>query len=370
MKNLKLLRKEFILYLVVLAAAVLYFALAGGGTALVILAAVILYGVFALAVTLAEGRKLSVRLPAAQERGKEGGEPVGIILKNDSRIPVLLCDVTLRAENRLTDAAAEEKIRTGLLPRQEKRVEADLSERCCGMIALEAAEVYVTDPIRIFARKIDLHERPAEILILPGLHKEEIDPETLWRYDMESFRFAEGKTGADTSETVGIRDYVPGDNIRSIHWKLSAKTGTVQIKEPGLPVDNRLMLLADKKVPAGGISPEKIDAETTRFLSISWSLLEKELPHTVGWYDARRQEYVSEPVTEPDDLYRVMPDLLSAPWREDSLDAGERFVEAETEKNFASYLIVTPSEENCEAGAGRMRAYGNVTVLTPEIEQA
>ena len=37
----------------------------------------------------------------------------------------------------------------------------------------------------------------------------------------------------DPSETQAIREYLPGDSIRSIHWKLSQKTDTLMVREYG-----------------------------------------------------------------------------------------------------------------------------------------
>ena len=41
----------------------------------------------------------------------------------------------------------------------------------------------------------------------------------------------QNRKGNDPSEIFDIREYVPGDDIRSIHWKLSSKTDTLILKE-------------------------------------------------------------------------------------------------------------------------------------------
>lgn len=46
----------------------------------------------------------------------------------------------------------------------------------------------------------------------------------------------------DFSETQSIRPYVPGDPVRQIHWKLSAKTGQTLLREIGLPQTGGILL--------------------------------------------------------------------------------------------------------------------------------
>jgi uncharacterized protein (DUF58 family) len=60
--------------------------------------------------------------------------------------------------------------------------------------------------------------------------------------------------GNDVSEILQIKDYVRGDSIKSIHWKMSAKMGKLMVKELDTPNDNSIMVFfdyapADKKRP-------------------------------------------------------------------------------------------------------------------------
>ncbi|MCQ2538114.1 MAG: DUF58 domain-containing protein [Lachnospiraceae bacterium] len=55
----------------------------------------------------------------------------------------------------------------------------------------------------------------------------------------------------DPSEAYGIREYVPGDSIKSIHWKLSEKTGKTMVREYGMPVPQpEVRLIAQTKKEA------------------------------------------------------------------------------------------------------------------------
>lgn len=53
------------------------------------------------------------------------------------------------------------------------------------------------------------------------------------------------KRGGGFAENHELRLYRPGDNVRQIHWKLSAKTGELILRQPMEPVQGQLLLRLD-----------------------------------------------------------------------------------------------------------------------------
>ncbi|SDG09010.1 Uncharacterized conserved protein, DUF58 family, contains vWF domain [Lentzea fradiae] len=60
-----------------------------------------------------------------------------------------------------------------------------------------------------------------------------------------------GQVGADErverggTDLVGLREYVPGDDLRRLHWATSARTGTLMIREDADPARPHLAVLLD-----------------------------------------------------------------------------------------------------------------------------
>lgn len=52
----------------------------------------------------------------------------------------------------------------------------------------------------------------------------------------------------------GVRDYVPGDPLRQVHWRASARRGELVVKEVDEPVGTELVLVVD--LGAGGVPGE------------------------------------------------------------------------------------------------------------------
>lgn len=60
------------------------------------------------------------------------------------------------------------------------------------------------------------------------------------------------RKGTDASEMFDIRSYVPGDDIRSIHWKLSGKTDELIVRQASDRTHYDLVILPDFGRKQGG----------------------------------------------------------------------------------------------------------------------
>ena len=70
------------------------------------------------------------------------------------------------------------------------------------------------------------------------------------------------KPGGGFAENHELRLYRPGDNLNQVHWKLTAKTGKLMIREPVEPMRSTVVLTMDLK----GL-PEELDV---RFGQLLW----------------------------------------------------------------------------------------------------
>ena len=58
--------------------------------------------------------------------------------------------------------------------------------------------------------------------------------------------YSDKKAGNDPTEIFAIREYAPGDKIRNIHWKISAKMGQTMVKDYGLPLFEKDTVIIEK----------------------------------------------------------------------------------------------------------------------------
>lgn len=93
--------------------------------------------------------------------------------------------------------------------------------------------------------------------------------------------------GGDHTEIFNIRDYVAGDSLHSVHWKLSGKYDELKCKEYGATNDNRLLLLADLSRRKGETtaSDARLNAVLDVVSSVSESLASRGIAHCAGWFN-------------------------------------------------------------------------------------
>lgn len=101
------------------------------------------------------------------------------------------------------------------------------------------------------------HGRAVQVTVLPRLLVASGPPPGVRR----------GHAGADErvehggTDLVGLREYVPGDDLRRLHWATSARTGTLMVREDADPSQPHLTVLVDDRATSydGDAFEEAVD---------------------------------------------------------------------------------------------------------------
>ena len=96
------------------------------------------------------------------------------------------------------------------------------------------------------------------------------------------------KPGGGYAENHELRLYRPGDNLRQIHWKLSAKTGDLIIREPMEAQQDAAMI----SLELSG-TPDQIDQKLGRLLAVSRYLAENGVKHRIFCYTGSGMEILA-----------------------------------------------------------------------------
>ncbi|MCL2285366.1 MAG: DUF58 domain-containing protein [Firmicutes bacterium] len=178
----------------------------------------------------------------------------------------------------------------------------------CGVLQVSVGNIAVHDPLGIIAKTLPVAATEQYIIIPPTGFPVDI-PLMDSVANPDSEEYSASKAGMDISETYAIREYQPGDPIRSIHWKLTEKLDKVMVREFGLPIGSSVLLVLDTATEAE-ISPAGWDATAELFFSTTLALLQDSFRLTVGWQSAETGGFASMELLKQDDAATAIQELL------------------------------------------------------------
>lgn len=112
----------------------------------------------------------------------------------------------------------------------EWRLEQTISllARRRGEHALPGVRLYVRDVLGVFERELQLSLERSSVVVYPEIRQ--ILLPDLKRTFLADGRPAEGGM-VDATRFVGVRAYTPGDPLRHLHWKATARHGQLMLRE-------------------------------------------------------------------------------------------------------------------------------------------
>jgi uncharacterized protein (DUF58 family) len=185
-------------------------------------------------------------------------------------------DSRRKSTERTAGALLETPVYFPYLPRQEsvkQRVPLLFPKR--GLYRQEAFRIVTRFPFGFLqkARRLDL---ASEALVYPPVAA---TPEFL-----EVFPGIEGALESHTKgrgqDLYALRDYMPTDSVRHVHWKASARTGALMVREFAREEDSRVLLVFDPHSNAANPSTdqptvENFERAVTLCAALAWTFYER-----------------------------------------------------------------------------------------------
>lgn len=319
--------------------------------------AVLMAAIFAPVLSIASaflflrGVKASLELP----QSCAAGDTVEARLELSGGRLMPSVDCTLAVENVYTG----ERIERELTATNDDAV-IKLTPSHCGLVRVSMAAVRLRDPlglVRLRARA----SAEREILVEPRRFEMRITLADDVDSTAESDEYSMTKPGGDPSETFGVREYQPGDPIKQIHWKLSQKSQNLMLRELGLPIVRRALVLLETTFPEGeNPRPEPLHAAAEVFFSVSAALCEQETAHVAAW--RRGETLVCREIATVEDVVAAAAEWLSEPTREGGASIAELYAETFERCGYAHVAVISP----CAPRGVELLYGGNrVTALCP-----
>lgn len=220
----------------------------------------------------------------------------------------------------------------------------------CGEISVYLTEYYVYDWIGCLClKKKTSHMKKIEILPETHLLMMEIK-RTTREFIADSEVYSDSEKGDDISEIYQIREYVEGDPIHAIHWKMSAKADNLLIKEHGKPLGCVILIWIDlfdnstknklkgRKHGRNNLPVNAIEMAA----SVSLSLIEQRCVHMVAWYEDKNDRIIRKRVENEENIYELLNRLLYLESYNDRKRADTQFDEYFDRNDFSSVVEIKP----------------------------
>ena len=275
----------------------------GSAAALALGAGLVLIPLLSLPLNLYLRTKIRWKLTAGSNLPK--GKLGKVVLEplNPTVLPVFLT-CTLRVRNLLNGTQCRQRLLYTGQP-----LETEVISRHCGRLRLTLERARLCDCFGLIGIAVRCPEK-WHITVQPDCFETVISLADTAGGMAESEQYSQYRPGSDLTETFQLREYVPGDSPRQIHWKLSGKLDRLIVRDPGLPVIQDVLLFWERTSPEE--TPGSADAQAESLVSIGRALLEQDVSFRLGWNDVEENRCVLHDIRDLDDLTAVLPRLLSA----------------------------------------------------------
>ena len=209
----------------------------------------------------------------------------------------------VRAFEGAPDVVRSAFMRRGLSP-------VTLDDPLCGVYRLSVEKTRVCDLLGLVGFSAPPAER-REFPVEPDLMELRLNLPLRTGVSDDSDSYSQERPGYDFADTFQLREYVPGDSAKQIHWKLSSKLNRLVVRDPGLPLERSVLLLWERR--AESEAPQQASAMAEMVISLARELLRQGVRCCVAWNDAAGQDCALYELEDESALYDMLPKLLSAP---------------------------------------------------------
>lgn len=247
--------------------------------------------------------------------------------------------VELECQNRMFDIFQTRRL---LLNLEDKKsvYEIPVSKEQCGEIMVRCQEAYVYDLLGLFRVPIKSFGEMTTIIYPQKVQMHVEMSKDIYGRPREEGQI-QNRKGNDPSEMFDIREYVPGDDIRAVHWKLSSKTDTLILREASDPSHYNLAVLIDLGLEQENepVSSASLNAAIAYGSGIMEKLVRQRVPFCVV-IPTKTGLRVYE-IREERDFHQFCAIWYGIPMQKNAGTGFQLFLREQMEQKFTRLLILT-----------------------------
>ena len=304
--------RTWIPYAVCLAVACCALMASNSAAAALVLAVLVLAPVASICFAAAQRRRVGLEfdLPSATTVGGEISLGIRVARPRLFRSAVLL---ELEARNLIMGTEANLPAELAASGGAEESYEMPLSAECCGHVCLTLASARIVDPLGFVRLGVPDAWFEGSYTVYPQIAELQAVSSRASSTAVSGATYDTSHKGSDRTEVFELRDFRPGDSLKDVHWKLSAKLGELTVREASHPSDYDVMLLCDAHACSYDDATRigVLNAVMTMMASVSLSLCRQGVNHSVAY--RHDDSLVASPVDGLASFEEMLDELMSAP---------------------------------------------------------
>lgn len=248
--------------------------------------------------------RISVRAVLPESRvGRGSSFPFSIEMENRCRFLGFSADLAYTWGNVFTGYFQEKKERFFLSPGKGCEILQSLETQYVGRIEASITSFIVYDPLHLFyAEGFVCTDSGVVAYPMPVLAPDEEIYSCVEGFPKED---ESKKRGTEYNPDYEIREYIPGDELRNIHWKLTAKQNRLMVRERLKSGNQKINVL----LPLTNDRKENDDLMDALYY-LGQLLLEKEYPVQLFW-PGTGKDLRAGYIAELGELEAVLGEILS-----------------------------------------------------------
>lgn len=284
---------HFFLYLALLAGAYVFKLAYIGWFGPYLMGALCVLPPLLLLLSLPSMLSLRAELSAPDRVSQGSDSELCVLFKTRALLPLSRVNIRVQLENRYDGEVNKTKYSYAGVLSSTGRI--PLPTGLCGMICISVTRLECRDLLGLFViRRRCTAKAVCTVLPDPAAPDKCPDIDTC----LDSAVQLKPKYGGGYAEEHELREYRPGDTVNAIHWKLSAKSDQVIVREALEQVNNQVFLVLSR--------PGENDRGLACLYWLSLQLCQREIPHVI----VSGKMY---PVGNEDESTAALCQLLSAP---------------------------------------------------------
>lgn len=246
---------------------------------------------------------------------------VRFLVRNKGFLPLTRCKIITRVSYKGRNIKKIYKKSVSCGSNSETQCEFFIDCPSCEMVSIECVKIRVYDYLGLFIlpKKVS---KSSTVIVMPNLPTVDItDKMSYVLNEEEGIIYSQERPGDDATEIFAIREYVPGDNIRKIHWKLTTKSDNLMVKDYGLPIKNNDTVVIDIFKEPKNV-PDNRDELFDLFYGLVYSMTKRGYGFNACFYNG---EYVTARIENQNDIYALFAQVYDIKPYDKQVTAAEFF---------------------------------------------